>query len=122
MSKDKPFYDQFWFRFTIGGFVVAMTSHLAANVSTKLAAILWSAPITLLPTLLFLWSEKTPAKKVAMFSWQTVVSLVNLMVFALVLAGLMRMEYFTKDPNGILKATGLALIVWMVGSIILYET
>jgi ABC-type phosphate transport system permease subunit len=98
-----------------------MTSQLAAHVSTKLAAILWSAPITLLPTLLFLWSEDVPAKKVSTFAWQTVIALINLMLFSISLAALMRMDYFIKDENGIIKATGIALLVWGFGSLVLYN-
>ena len=120
MTSSEPFFNQYWFRFLVGGFVVATTATLAASVSTKLAAILWSAPITLLPTLLFLWQEKVPSKRVSRFAWQTLIALINLMVFAGALAYFMSLDYFKKDKDGILWATLAALVIWSVGSLFLY--
>lgn len=120
MKKGSPFFDQYWFRFLVGGFVVATTATLAAKADTKLAAILWSAPITLLPTLLFLWHEKVPPQRVATFAYQTLIALLNLLLFAGALAYLMKLDYFRQKSDGILQATGLALLVWLVGSLALY--
>jgi hypothetical protein len=115
-----PFFDQYWFRFLIGGFVVATTATLAASVNTKLAAILWSAPITLLPTLLFLWHQQVPPKRVADFTFQTVLALGNLMIFSGSLAYFMKQPYFINMKNGILWATLAAVGLWAIGSAFLY--
>jgi len=119
-KKEQPFFDQYWFRFLVGGFVVATTASLASSVSTALAAILWSAPITLLPTLFFMWHERLPSKKIATFSYQTVYALINLMVFVVSLAYFVQMPYFQSMKNGTLWAIMASIALWCVGSLFLY--
>lgn len=119
-TSQSSFLDKYWFRFLVGGFVVATTATLAASVDTKLAAILWSAPITLLPTLIFLWHQKVSTKKVSDFAFQTLFALGNLMIFAGALAYFMRLDYFKKMDNGILWATLSSLALWVIGSLFLY--
>lgn len=119
-GKTEPFFDRYWFRFLVGGFVVATTASLATYVNTALGAILWSAPITLLPTLFFMWSKNVPAKKVSKFAYQTFISLLNLLLFVLCLSYLLKMKYFKENKNGILYAIPLSLTIWVAGSVLLY--
>ena len=120
VKQEAPFFDQYWFRFIVGGFVVATTASLASGVSTALAAILWSAPVTLLPTLFFMWHEKLPAKKIATFSYQTVFALINLMIFVASLAYFVQLPYFQKMKDGTLWAIMASIGLWILGSLVLF--
>lgn len=118
--KSEPWFDSLWFRFLVGGTIIAGTSQIAAHVNPTLGAIFWSAPLTLVPTMLYFWNIKMPPKKVFIFAKDTVVSLLNLMAFAVTVAIAMNMKAFQND-NGIMYALVIGFAVWGVGSYFLYQ-
>jgi hypothetical protein len=118
LEAEKQWYNSFWFRFLIGGIVVAGTSQLAANVGPKFGAIFWSVPFTLVPTFLYFWSIQLSPKKVRDFAQDTVVSLFNLMAFIFTVAIAMSYPAFHGE-DGILWAMAVGFVVWGIGSLLL---
>ena len=103
--------------FVIGGFIVVSISYLATFFDPLIAAIWWSFPLSLVPSLYFAHSSGKKNKFLAEFSMSTTYALSLLVISTLALAHFFRM---TPDKDGIvlpiLKESG----VWFVFSIIFY--
>ena len=71
--------------FIVGGFTIATTSYLATYLSPLLGAIFWSYPLTILPSIFFMKSEKKSNKTIAKFLLGTTFALFLLMLVTFLL-------------------------------------
>ena len=105
----------------LGGTVIASSSYLATYLSTKVAAIVWSLPLTLFPTMIFMWLHKTKNSKIGNYAFNSGFGCINLITFCCVVGYLLHFSPLKDNvKNGALYSVLIATGVWCVGALILY--
>lgn len=101
--------------FIIGGFVVASVSYLGTFFSPVIAAIWWSFPISLLPSMYYMHKQGKSNEYIGNFTITTTFALIILFFSTLALG-----KFFQDDKKSfwspVLKSVG----VWFILSIIYY--
>ena len=88
-------------QFFIGGFIVSIVSYLCSHVSTKLAALVYSLPLTYLPVVFFVQNsaEKKGCPNVLTeYTGQNFASMVLMLIFGLALYLLLK-AHALKRPS-----------------------
>ena len=103
-------------QFIIGGIIISGTGYLADNFSTKMAALFWALPITLLPILIFAYYEsKTSQITIKNLLYHNIPTIIILLLWIILFYFLL--DYFHFWPGlGISLACfcGLAGIYWLI--------
>ena len=103
-------------QFIIGGIIISGTGYLADNFSTKMAALFWALPITLLPILIFAYYEsKTPKITIKNLLYHNIPTIIILLLWIILFYFLL--DYFHFWPGlGISLACFciLAGIYWLI--------
>jgi hypothetical protein len=99
------------FNFTIGGILVSCTALIASKYSSKIAALFWSLPITLIPIIIFFYYKKVPQEDITNFVKNTIPSIVLLLFYILVL-------WLALKNNSFWKSLGISLTVLIIFIII----
>ena len=103
--------------FVLGGLIVASISYLGTFLNPVAAAIFWSYPISILPSIYFMKKNGKNNQYVSKFLYSTTLALVLLLLSTFAMG-----KFISKANNSdsilppIAKATGL----WVIGSIIYY--
>lgn len=104
-----------------GGLVIAITSFLASYMSTKIAAIVWSLPLTLLPSIVFMYTINTPNDKIGNFTINSSIGCINLITFGCVVGYILKYTKYKHDKKyGVFIALSCAITIWLIGAIFLY--
>jgi hypothetical protein len=111
-SEKLPF--QLSRNFIIGGIIVSSVSYIATFLSPVVAAIWWSYPFTLLPTLYFMRKNRISTKNVSFFLKSTSIALIILIGTVLLLN-----HYVTKKLP-LLKVVVFTTLWWMLFSTLLF--
>lgn len=111
---------QSWLRdliqnFMIGGIITAIVSYVGTFLSPVLAAILWSFPVTILPSMYYMYISGKGNKYLAKFSTTTTFALVVLFFTTMAMG-----HFYRTTPEGfwipILKTLG----IWIGFSVVYY--
>ncbi len=101
--------------FIIGGFVIASVSYLATFLDPVLAAIWWSFPISLLPSMYYMYTQGKDFKYIGRFTMTTTYALIVLFFTTFAIG-----YFYNREKNNfwmpILKGVG----VWILLSSIYY--
>ncbi len=101
--------------FLIGGTLIALTSYIGTFFDPLVAAIFWSFPISILPTLYFMKQNNKNNMYISRFTLSTTYALILLVVTTFFLSYFLKQD--KKSINGpIIKTSG----VWLICSIIFY--
>ena len=103
-------------QFIIGGIIIAGTGYLAENFSTKVAALFWALPITLLPILIFAYYEsKTPEITIRNFLFNNIPTVCILLLWIISLYFLLSYFHFWQAMGfSCIFFTVFASIYWMI--------
>ena len=104
--------------FIMGGCAVSITSWLGTHMNPLIAAIFWSYPLTILPTLYIMEKTKKTNKYISQFLVSTTFALILLMLVTFVMARFIRNSENKSIWIPIMKATG----VWFISGIAFYYT
>jgi hypothetical protein len=102
--------------FIMGGTIISTVSYLATFISPLVAAIIWSYPFSILPTVYFMKRNGTSNARVSKFLFSTSYALILLIVATVSMGIMMKNDKSVGGLNSILKATG----IWAVGAVVLY--
>jgi len=102
--------------FLMGGVIVASISYLGTYFDPLIAAIWWSFPVSLLPTLYFMKLNKKSNKYIAKFTLSTSFALI------LLLLSCFSLSYFINRDTGLLRPILKSASIWLVASVIFYYT
>lgn len=100
--------------FIFGGLITSGISYFGTYVDPLLAAICWSFPTSLIPTLYFMHKSGKKNSYISQFTYSTTYALGLLVIFCLFLA------YLLKRENGIVYPIIKSTMMWCVCSIIFY--
>ena len=101
--------------FLIGGTLIATTSYIGTFFDPLVAAIFWSFPISILPTLYFMKQNNKNNFYISKFTLSTTYALILLVVTTFFLSYFLKHD--KKSITGpIIKTSG----VWLVCSVIFY--
>ena len=104
-----------------GALIIGLNSYLATYVSTKIAAIVWSIPLTLFPTMILMWNMGISNNEIGNYAFNSGLGCVNLITFSVLIGYILNYTSLSDDSNyGFLYALGIASLVWTLGSILLY--
>jgi len=101
--------------FALGGTVVSSISYIATYVNPLLAAIWWSFPLSLLPSLWYMKQNNKLNKDIAQFALSTTYALVLLVISTLGLY-----YFFSTEKKRFWLPVAKASIIWVVAAIIFY--
>jgi uncharacterized protein YacL len=99
--------------FLLGGTIIASVSYLASFVSPLIAAIVWSYPFSILPTIYFMKQQSKPNDQITKFLFGTSCVLILLLITTLLTAYLLKHDTVIVS---IMKAT----CIWAVCSLLFY--
>lgn len=102
--------------FIMGGSIITSVSYLATFVSPLIAAIVWSYPFSVLPTVYFMKRNGTSNARVSKFLFSTSYAFILLIIATTSMGIMMKNDSSVGGINSILKAT----IIWAIGAIVLY--
>ena len=102
--------------FIMGGTIISSVSYLATFISPLIAAIVWSYPFSILPTVYFMKTQGTSNGRISKFLFSTSYALVLLLVATLAMGILMKNDTSDTGVPSIMKATG----IWFVGAAVMY--
>ena len=100
--------------FITGGITVAGTTYITKFLSPELGDIFWSFPLTLLPTVYFLFESGESAKQISKFVIGSAYTMLILLSF------LVTFFLAVRRGHTVPQATLLASGVWVVVSILYY--
>ena len=103
--------------FIIGGVIVASISYLGTFLNPVAAAIFWSFPISILPSMYFMKKNGKSNKYVSKFLYSTTLALVLLLLCTFTMG-----RYMSEATPGesMWGPVGKATLWWLVGSIVYY--
>lgn len=90
-------------QFVIGGTIVAVVSYIVSHASTKVAALVYSLPLTYVPVLLFVWKHAEKEKNPFILQEYAGQSLAGILLLVLFLAALywLTAASLIPDENGV---------------------
>lgn len=103
--------------FILGGTIVSSVSYLATFTSPVIAAILWSFPLSIMPSIWFIHKNGKSNKYISKFLLSTTFAFILLFLCTLVLS-----YYFKKSKmkEGIFPSIIKSTIWWIIFSLIFY--
>lgn len=102
--------------FIMGGTIISSVSYLATFVSPLIAAIVWSYPFSILPTVYFMKTQGKSNARISKFLFSASYAFALLLVATLAMGLLMKNDTSDTGIASIMKATG----IWFVGAVVMY--
>jgi hypothetical protein len=101
--------------FVLGGSIIASVSYLATFVNPVIASILWSYPISIIPTMYFMNEQGKSNEYISKFLLSASYALILLVLTTFSLS-----YYLKQQKNGIWMPIFHATKWWLLGSCIFY--
>tara|TARA_Y100000768_G_scaffold346843_1_gene294684 strand:- start:826 stop:1164 length:339 start_codon:yes stop_codon:yes gene_type:complete len=98
----------------LGGSVTAIASWIGTFINPLIAAIYWSYPISILPTIYFMKRYSKDNLYISKYLISTTFALILLMIATFFMA------YFIKTTNNIILSIFKSTIIWFICSLIFY--
>ena len=102
--------------FIMGGTIIATVSYLATFISPLIAAIIWSYPFSILPTVYFMKRHGTPNAQVSKFLFSASYAFILLIIATLSMGVMLKND----DSEGGVASIGKATGIWAIGAVVLY--
>jgi len=102
--------------FLLGGTIISSVSYIASFISPLIAAIVWSYPFSILPTVYFMKQQSKSNKQVSKFLFATSCAFILLFVTTITTAYFLKHDTSEMGFDSIVKATG----IWAVCSVLFY--
>lgn len=104
--------------FFIGGFLLVFIQYIIDNFDTKMAAVLWTMPYTLIPILIMMWYQGHSNKDIASLGLNS--SRCLLLIFIYLYTFYLTLNYFEHYSHGVFIGLIVATFFWAVGGAIYY--
>jgi hypothetical protein len=102
--------------FIMGGTIISSVSYLATFINPLIAAIVWSYPFSILPTVYFMKTQGKSNVKISKFLFSASYAFVLLLIATLAMGLLMKNDTSDTGIISVIKATG----IWFVGAVVMY--
>jgi hypothetical protein len=105
--------------FVLGGIIVASVKYVAQHISSRYAGILWSFPISIIPSIIFMYLDKQSDSKIIKQTKDYAMYFPTLLVFLFVMYK--SLSHFGKIPYSIYIALLISLAIWGTTCFILFR-
>ena len=105
--------------FVLGGFIVASVKYITKYMSAKYAAIVWSFPISIIPSIIFMYLDGKKDKDIIDQTRDYAIYFPTLLLFLFVMAQCL--NKLGKYKAGIYYSLAITLLVWGLSCVILFN-
>ena len=105
--------------FTLGGIIVASVKYITKYLSSKYAAIVWSFPLSIIPSIMFMYIDGRKSKDIIDQTKDYAIYFPTLLIFLWVMS--YTINKFGKYRGGIYYAMAITLTIWGICCVILFN-
>lgn len=106
---------EFLIRFFEGGLIISLCSYLITNANIKLAAILWSVPISMFIILYYMYQSGKSNVEISNFLQTTSYTVILTVLYLFILSKTIRYT------NKLLYSIFIVSIIWLISIFIFYK-
>lgn len=106
--------------FLVGGLLMSSTTYTVKYVEPALGALIWAAPIILLPSVILLWCNNVNNERIGNFIYMSLPYLILTVIWQISFIMLLKYTKYYNDTNGVIKVTIISLLIWLFFAYILY--
>ena len=103
--------------FIIGGVTLGVITYLVKYLKPEIGAIVWAAPVILVPTVLALWLNNTETIRIANFVGSAIPNVLLIVLWQVTFIVLL-----VKYKMGVIKSVFYSLIAWIIIATLLYKS
>ena len=103
--------------FIIGGATLGVITYLVKYLKPEIGAIVWAAPVILVPTILALWLNNTETIRIANFVGSAIPNVLLIVLWQVTFIVLL-----VKFKMGVIKSVFYSLIAWIIIATLLYKS
>ena len=103
--------------FLIGGGTLGVITYLVKYLKPEIGAIVWAAPVILVPTVLALWINNTETIKIANFVGSAIPNVLLIVLWQVTFITLL-----IKFKMGVIKSVFYSLLAWIIIATLLYKS
>ena len=103
--------------FVIGGGTLGVITYLVKYLKPEIGAIVWAAPVILVPTILALWLNNTETIRIANFVGSAIPNVLLIVLWQVTFIVLL-----VKFKMGVIKSVFYSLFAWIVIATLLYKS
>ena len=103
--------------FIIGGATLGVITYLVKYLKPEIGAIVWAAPVILVPTVLALWLNNTETIKIANFVGSAIPNVLLIVLWQVTFIVLL-----VKFKMGVIKSVFYSLFAWIIIATLLYKS
>ena len=103
--------------FIIGGATLGVITYLVKYLKPEIGAIVWAAPVILVPTILALWLNNTETIKIANFVGSAIPNVLLIVLWQVTFIVLL-----VKFKMGVIKSVFYSLFAWIIIATLLYKS
>ena len=103
--------------FLIGGATLGVITYLVKYLKPEIGAIVWAAPVILVPTILALWLNNTETIRIANFVGSAIPNVLLIVLWQVTFIVLL-----VKFKMGVIKSVFYSLFAWIIIAVLLYKS
>ena len=103
--------------FIIGGATLGVITYLVKYLKPEIGAIVWAAPVILVPTVLALWLNNTETIRIANFVGSAIPNVLLIVLWQVTFIVLL-----VKFKMGVIKSVFYSLFAWIIIATLLYKS
>ena len=103
--------------FIIGGATLGVITYLVKYLKPEIGAIVWAAPVILVPTILALWLNNTETIRIANFVGSAIPNVLLIVLWQVTFIVLL-----VKFKMGVIKSVFYSLFAWIIIATLLYKS
>ena len=103
--------------FIIGGATLGVITYLVKYLKPEIGAIVWAAPVILVPTVLALWLNNTETIRIANFVGSAIPNVLLIVLWQVTFIVLL-----VKLKMGVIKSVFYSLFAWIIIAVLLYKS
>ena len=103
--------------FIIGGATLGVITYLVKYLKPEIGAIVWAAPVILVPTVIALWLNNTETIRIANFVGSAIPNVLLIVLWQVTFIVLL-----VKFKMGVIKSVFYSLFAWIIIATLLYKS
>jgi hypothetical protein len=106
--------------FFIGGLMLSSITYLVKYVKPEIGALIWAAPIILIPSILLLWCNNVSNKKICNFIYIAIPYLALTVIWQISFIYIMKNKGYLNDKYGVIKVIIISMFIWTIFALLFY--
>ena len=106
--------------FIVGGILLSSITYIVKYIKPEIGALVWAAPIILIPSIIILWCNNVENDKICNFIYIAIPYLFLTVIWQVSFIYIMKYSGFLNDKYGVIKVTIISLIIWFLFALLFY--